>query len=84
MATLRKVPVVGLAYPIVLKDGSKLTTIAEATAYMLALPCDGKALSNSWQSAAKLIMDGADAEAIHNTNRVCIAAGRKAGRERQK
>jgi hypothetical protein len=31
---------------------------------MLALPADGKALWNSWQHAAKLIMEAADPEAI--------------------
>ena len=53
-----------LPHPIKAKDGITITTIPEATAYMLALPSDGKALWNSWQHAAKLIMENADPEAI--------------------
>ena len=38
-------------------------TIADATAYMVALP-EGRELRQYWQHAAKLILEGASAEAI--------------------
>ena len=53
-----------LPHTIRAKDGTVIVTIQDATNYMLALPPNGRALWNSWQYAAKLIMDNADPEAI--------------------
>jgi hypothetical protein len=52
-----------LTRPIRLKDGTTLKTVLEASHYMAALP-EHIALRNTWQHAAKLILDGASPEEI--------------------
>ena len=47
-----------LSRPIIMRDGTKLETLAEAGAFILALP-EGFKERNSWQSATKLLMEAA-------------------------
>ena len=48
-----------LTRPLPTKDGGTLRTVAEARAYMVALPKD-RELSARWQRAAELLLAGAD------------------------
>jgi hypothetical protein len=47
-----------LSRPIVRRDGTKLETLAEAGAFILALP-EGFKERNSWQHATGLLMEAA-------------------------
>jgi hypothetical protein len=47
-----------LPRPIVMRDGTKLETLAEAGAFILALP-EGFNERNSWQRATALLMEAA-------------------------
>jgi hypothetical protein len=49
-----------LTRPLPTKDGGTLRTVAEARAYMVALPKD-RELSARWQRAAELLLAEADA-----------------------
>lgn len=44
-------------------DGVMLRTRADARRYLLALP-ERRATSTQWQAAARLLLNGADAEAV--------------------
>jgi hypothetical protein len=57
-----------LSRPLPIKDGRVLRTIADARAYMLALP-DHREQRQTWQHAAKLIVEEAN-------RRRCQPAGR--------
>jgi poly(3-hydroxybutyrate) depolymerase len=48
-----------LTRAIELRDGTRLTTLAEARAFMVALP-EGDQLRNAWQKAAELLMVAAE------------------------
>lgn len=48
-----------LARPIVMRDGTKLETLAEAGQFILALP-EAFQQRNSWQYASKLLMAAAE------------------------
>ena len=52
-----------LARPIRDKAGAVIKTRDDARRYMAALPSD-RALRQSWQHAAKLLLDGASAEEV--------------------
>jgi poly(3-hydroxybutyrate) depolymerase len=47
-----------LSRPIVMRDGTKLETLAEAGAFILALP-EGYKEHNSWRRATELLMEAA-------------------------
>jgi hypothetical protein len=53
-----------LSRPIRTRDGTILTTVLDATRYILSLPENDVLYRNSWIKAAQLIHDGADPEAI--------------------
>jgi hypothetical protein len=48
-----------LSRPIVMRDGTKLKTLAEAGAFILALP-EGDQHRNSWTKATELLMEAAN------------------------
>lgn len=48
-----------LARPIVMRDGTKLETLAEAGAFIIALP-EAFQHRNSWQTASELLIAAAD------------------------
>jgi hypothetical protein len=48
-----------LSRPIVMRDGAKLQTLADAGAFILALP-EGYQHRNSWMKATELLMEAAD------------------------
>jgi hypothetical protein len=52
-----------LARAISTKDGATLRTRGEAAEYMTALP-ERRARFQAWQHAARLLLDGADAETV--------------------
>jgi len=63
MATRKPPMSAKLARTIHTTDGATLRTRGEAADYMTALP-EQRARYNAWQHAAKLMLDGADAEAL--------------------
>ena len=48
-----------LTRPIIMRDGTKLATLAEAGAFVLALP-ESYQHRNSWMKATELLMQAAD------------------------
>jgi hypothetical protein len=63
MATRKPPMIAKLARGVRTKDGDILRTRGEARDYMAALP-ERRALYRAWQHAARLLLDGADAEAL--------------------
>jgi hypothetical protein len=68
-----------LSRPIVMRDGTKLETLAEAGAFILALP-EAFQHRNSWQKASELLIAAADRDgSIEAATEAATEAGERAG-----